>query len=512
MGLRVALCYRCEDRDAKSVYSRIVPAGLLSIHGVLLQAGFTSHLFNFSGQSWKSIRQRLSSFAPQVVGVSHFTYNHASSMKLYEVARALAPQAPILGGGAQATFLDEEILRRSTSVTALVRGEGESPMLEFVKRVAAGERWQSTPSLSYRTEDGITRTSDCQVVQDLDSCYPIARFAELTGVRPEEQFPFVVTSRGCPGRCSFCDSPSFWGHRIRFRSTAGVISEIRYLMRTFGFLYFGFRDDTFAARRSRLAELCHALQSQIPGILWNCQSRVDTVDQERLLLMKKAGCEQLQFGIESMAPEVLTVLGKRVEADRVHRVLKYCRETGIRSCAYLITGVPGQTAVGAERELFDRHGLQEGIVSPLCYYPGTALFKRMKAQGAVSEEVFFSGEPEDLKVRHDRQADDLYLQMTRIIVAKAEKNTFSKSEILQQLQLTGRCVSSLLDWGNYCLGHADAQAAREAFEEIRQRWPHHPWGHQALADVAEACGRPRDARRHREAARKAAMTLSEPGA
>ncbi len=512
MGLGIALCYRCEDRDAGSVYSRIVPAGLLCIHAVLRQAGFSSHVFNFSGRPWKSISQSLASFKPRIVGVSHFTYNHASSMKLYRVARAVAPQALILGGGAQASFLDEEILSRSTSVTALVRGEGESPMLEFVKRVAAGERWQSTPSLSYRTEDGIARTSDCQVVQDLDSCYPIARFSELTGVRPAEQFPFVVTSRGCPGRCSFCDSPSFWGNRIRYRSTGSVIDEIRFLMRNYGFLYFGFRDDTFAAKWSRLAELCEALETGIPGILWNCQSRVDTVDQDRLLLMKKAGCEQLQFGIESMAPEILTVLGKRVEAERVHRALEQCREVGIRSCAYLITGVPGQSSVGPERELFERDRLQEGIVSPLCYYPGTALFEKMKAQGAVSEEVFFSGEPEDLKVRHDRQADDLYQEMTKIIETKAGKNTFSKSEILRQLQLTGRCVSSLLDWGNYCLAHADAPAAKGVFEEIRERWPQHPWGHQAMADLAEACDRPRDARRHHEAARKAAMTLSEPGA
>ena len=277
-------------------------------------------------------------------------------------------------------------------------------------------------------------------------------------------------------------------------------------MRTCGFLYFGFRDDTFAAKRSRLAELCLALETQTPGILWNCQSRVDTVDQERLLLMKKAGCEQLQFGIESMSPEVLKVLGKPVEAERVHRVLKQCREAGIRSCAYLITGVPGQSSVSRERELFDRHGLQEGIVSPLCYYPGTALFERMKGQAGVSEEIFFSGEPDDLMVRHDEQADQLYVQMTKIIEAKVEKNGFSRREILRQLELTGRSVSSLLDWGNYCLAHGDFPAAKEAFDEIRERFPQHPWGHQALGDWAEACGRPDEARRHREAAKDAAMS------
>ncbi|MFB3906214.1 MAG: radical SAM protein [Acidobacteriota bacterium] len=506
MRVRVALCYRCEDRDAGSVYSRIVPAGLLCIHGVLLEAGFVSHLFNFSGQSWKSIQHALASFKPNIVGISHFTYNHSSSMRLYETARAVAPAAVILGGGAQASFLGEEILRRSSALDALIRGEGENPVLELARRVAAGQAWKSSPSLTYRTETGIARTRDCPVVQDLDSCYPITRFTELTGVRPEEQFPFVVTSRGCPGRCGFCDSPAFWGHRIRFRSTANVIGEIRHLMREYGFMYFGFRDDTFAAKRGRLGELCEALQTQIPGILWNCQSRVDTVDRERLLQMKNAGCEQLQFGIESMAPEVLQVLGKRVEADRVHRALQQCREVGIRSCAYLITGVPGQLSLAPESELFNRHGLQQGIVSPLCYYPGTALFETMKAKAGVSEEIFFSGNPEDLKVRRDHEAEDLYRQATRIIEAKAAKNGFSKSEILKQLNATGRCVSSLLDWGNHSLAHGDIRQAREAFEEIRERWPRHPWGYQSLADWAEAYGRPRDARRYREAARQAAMS------
>jgi hypothetical protein len=186
MALRIALSYRCEDRDARSVYSRIVPAGLLCIHGVLLEAGFSSHVFNFSGHSWKSIRQILASFQPRIVGVSHFTYNHTSSMRLYETARVVAPEALILGGGEQATFLDEQILRRSSSIDAIVRGEAENTMLELAKRVAGGEDWQLAASLSYPTSRGVTRNPDCQVAQDLDSCYPIARFSELTGVRPEE--------------------------------------------------------------------------------------------------------------------------------------------------------------------------------------------------------------------------------------------------------------------------------------------------------------------------------------
>ena len=506
MPLRIALCYRCDDRHKGELYARLVPGGLLCLHGVLRRAGFDSRLFNFSGVGWPQIEQRLARFAPRLVGVSHFTHNHAASMRLYAVARTALPRAVLVAGGEQVTYLDEAVLARAPGLDAIVRGEGETALVDLARRLKDGSRWQDAPGLSHRADSGIARNSAAPPVSDLDDCYPVERFVACEGVRPEEQFPFLVTSRGCPGRCSFCDTPSFWGTRLRLRSVKSVVAEIRHLMREHGLIYFGFRDDTFTAQRERVRALCTALAAGTPGILWSCQSRVDTLDAKTLLAMKLAGCEQIQIGVETLDPQAQKLLGKRVDRERLGRTLSLCRQIGIRTSAYLITGVPGQTdaSLAPERELIAHGGLHDAIVSPLCYYPGTALFGRARAAGQVNEDIFFSGRDESLFVRRDREARQMSRRLGRFIETHAPRNAFSASEIAEHLARTDRCVSALLDWGRACLAAGQADEAHDAFMEIRRRWPRHPWGHVALAEWATNSGREREAHRLRLAATRVA--------
>jgi len=512
MPIRIALCYRCDDRHSGELYSRLVPGGLLCLHGVLRRAGFDSRLFNFSGISWPQIERRLARFAPRLVGVSHFTHNHASSMRLYATARAALPQALLVAGGEQVTYLDEAVLERAPALDVIVRGEGEAALLDVAGRLGGGSRWQDAAGVSYRANGRIVRNPTPAPAADLDAYYPIERFDACEGIRPEEQFPFLITSRGCPGRCSFCDTPGFWGRRLRWRSVTSVVAEIRHLMRTHGLIYFGFRDDTFTAQRERVRALCTALVRDTPGILWSCQSRVDTLDSETLLAMKQSGCEQVQIGVETLDPQAQEILGKRVDRKRLNLTLSLCRQIGIRTSAYLITGIPGQTeaSLAPERELIAHGGLHDAVVSPLCYYPGTRLFAQACAAGQVSEDVFLSGSDERLFVRSDREARSSFGRLCRFVEAHSPQNAFSAPEIAGHLAHTSRSLSALLDWGRACLAAGQADEARDAFMEIRQRWPRHPWGFVALAEWAESRGRKQEALRWNRAALRAARASAAP--
>lgn len=417
-SLRVALCYRCEERDAGDIYYRIVPTGLLNLHGVLRAAGFDSRLFNFSACSWLEVRARLAEFQPRLVGVSHFTFNHAASVGLYALAREACPAALIVGGGVQATFLDETLLRRIGELDLVVRGEGEEPVLAITRRLAAAEsRWEDVPGVTVRAGAKVVRVPAAPPRDDLDAWYPPERFEGVWGVRPEEQFPFLVTSRGCPAACVFCCSPGYWRRRVRYRSVPNVLEEIRFLRQRYGLICFGVRDDTFTARKERVREFCRVLEAERPLVRWNCQSRVNLVDEERLRWMKQAGCEQIQFGIESVSPRLLRFLGKTVRAEQVRPALAACRRVGIRSGAYFITGIPGQTKADLDkvRRLFLEDGLGDGVVSPLCYYPGTALFERANRNGRVSEDIFFGDDPARLLVRRDPQARRDWESLTAFI-------------------------------------------------------------------------------------------------
>lgn len=486
--VRVALCYRCEDRDAGDLFYRVAPAGLLALHGSLRRAGFESRLFNFSARPWPDVPRALERHRPRVVGVSHFTYNHAASARLYREARRACPEAVVVAGGAQATFLDAELLERCPEVDLVVRGEGERTLAEVARQAGEGRlRWAEVPGLTWRAGRGVQRSADGPLADDLDAYHGAEHFEALDGVRPEEQFPFVVTSRGCPARCNFCNSPALWRCRVRTRSVGNVLAEIRLLQRRFNLNYLGIRDDTFTADRARVLELCRTLEAEAAGLLWNCQSRAALVDEELLVAMKRAGCEQVQFGIESASPAVQRRLNKPVPPERIRAALAACRRTGVLSSAYFITGVPGQTEADleADRDLFRRHGLQDGIVSPLAYYPGTALFVEAERSGTAHRSMFFEDCPDALRVRGDPAALRQYRSLVAFIERWRPRNAFSREEIEAYLERTGRCSSALLDLGRHWEAAGQPGRARRCYREILRRWPDHPW---ALREMGELGG------------------------
>jgi len=418
--LRVALCYCCEGRDAHDVYHRVAPTGLFNIHGVLRAHGFDSRLFNFSGRRAREVRRALADFRPELAGVSHFTYNHAAAVGLYATLRQAAPRCLVVAGGAQAAFLDAEILSGGQRPDLVVRGEGEAVLLAVARRAAQGARdWRAIPGLSWRDQRGVHRTPDASLALDLDPLYTDERFEALDGVHPAEQFGFIITSRGCAASCTFCSSPCFWRRRVRRRSPARVVDEIALLRRRFGLPYFGVRDDTFTANKASVRAFCEELSRRRLRVKWNCQSRVNLVDEERLRWMKQAGCEQMQFGVESASPAVLRRLNKQIRAEQIESALEACRRAGIRSGAYFITGAPGQTDsdIAANQRLFDECGLEDGVVTPLVYYPGTALFDEAFRRGEVGVEIFFADDPERLVVRRDGAARRQYETMVQMIEA-----------------------------------------------------------------------------------------------
>jgi radical SAM superfamily enzyme YgiQ (UPF0313 family) len=488
---RIVLCYRADDPDAGDVFSRIVPYGLMTIHGYLRANGFDSRLHNFTGVPFPEVRRVFAEQRPDAIGVSHFTFNHASCAGLYAAAAAAAPQALVIAGGPQATHLDGPILSRPPAPRVIVRGEGEGPALALAAQLAAGEtRFEAIPGLSWVDAGEVRRNPEAPPAEDLDPFHPPERYEQLHGVAAHEQFPIVITSRGCPAACTFCNTPLFWGRQMRYRSAASVVDEIELVWKRWGIDFFSLRDDTFTAKKSRVKQLADELQRRGIFVLWNCQSRVNLVDEERLLWMRQAGCDQLQFGVEAASPAILKELNKEIRPDQIERALALCRKVGIKTSAYFITGVPGQTDADLEanRRLFETAGLMDGIVAPLAYYPGTSLFDDAKARGEIDEELFLAGDQAALFVRRDPHAERQFRRMVGAIEREAPKRGFTREEIEGHLARTDRCYASLLDLGAWHQERREWRAARAAYDELVRRWPASPWGPKALAGLAARRG------------------------
>lgn len=490
--MKILLTYQSGQPDRSDRYISLLPTGLCYLHASLLAAGHHSLLANFSGWPESRVMRELSKIKPDIIGISQWTHNRHISMQLADTCRRLFPDCTIIMGGGHATFCYEDVLAEGSAVDIVVLGEGERTMLELASRLANRKDWRDLHGLAFRRDGALVTTPPQMLLNDLDVLPQPARYLDKSiGVDLELQPEFIVTARGCPSACNFCSSPAFWGRKVRFRSPRAIVEEMLSIRQNFGLIYFSIRDDTFTADRTRTLEFCRLLIETKAGFLWNCQSRVTAIDEELLVMMKSAGCECIQLGVESGAPRILHQLGKNISPDQIMRAGKLIRNTGINLSIYLISDVDGENAEDLNKtvQLVKNLHADDGYVSPLAYYPGTKLFNDAAAAGTVDSGIF-----------RDRQTDALYVNgkpgdaSSRLLREIAGSRRDDPTRFRLQKERLGFCYTTNVLAGEWHRMRGDFRSAEKEFLEITVQQPVNPWGWFLLGELYAERGRSRQAR------------------
>lgn len=485
--MKVLLAYQSGVSTRNDPYITLLPTGLCYLHACLMEAGHDSLLANFSAWRAEKIDQHLTSFQPELIGISQWTHNRHTSMELAARCRQLFPEALIVMGGGHATFQYADILLDNSPVDIVILGEGERTLLEVTECARNRNAWAEIAGIAFRNHGAIVVTAARAPLEDLDSLPLPARYLNTSvGVDLRLQPEFIVTTRGCPSSCHFCSSPAFWGGRVRFRSPQAIIDEITYIRREYGLIYFSIRDDTFTADRRRVLEFCSLLIQHQLSILWNCQSRVTAIDEELLIAMKRAGCECIQLGVESGSPRILEQLGKKITPGQIEKACTLIRTVGIQLSIYLISDIPGESATEHQDTLHLIRQLHadDGYVSPLAYYPGTRLYADAVASGVTCPGIFT-----------DNCDSALYVQKTPHSAARLLKEISNSSQhflperFARQKVKLGYCYTtnsiaseSYRQSGNY-------KAAEYELLEITLQQPHNPWGWYLLGELYAELGK-----------------------
>lgn len=498
----ILLAYRCQYGGRNDFYTRQMPVGLGTINAVLRSDGFDSRLANFSRFTWHEIRESLRSFRPRILGVSLFTFNRGAAVKIAQAARTADPGIFVVAGGPHATHVADHILARFPAIDAVAAGEGEETMLELSRTIRDGGDLRQVAGLVIRGPQGPLRTPVRPPVARLDDLpHPSAHY-ESFGVDRYAQFEFLITSRGCPARCTFCSTPEFWGTRLRYRSAEHVLDELRLLQERFGLVTFSFRDDTFTVDKKRTIELCRRIIDSGLHFLWDCQSRVSAVDEERLLWMRRAGCQRVQYGVESGSETILMKLNKGIRLDQVIRACALTRKVGMDLSIYLITGVQGETAedVAATMRLIRRIRPHDGIVSPLVVYPGTALYEEAKGLRGYDDTIWERSRMEGLLVREDPGSILAYRQIDATLREVAATSSYLPGELEEHKALVGRYPAPYLSAGEALEACGERDRAELEYRELLAMNPESLWGHVRLGNLAEGRNDPARAEAHYRAA------------
>jgi len=474
---RFLLVYSAPQSGFGDEWMRFLPIGLGCLQAMLKSRGFPCRLANLSGKSRKEILAYFRGQAPEVIGVSMFTFNRKRSGELLRLAREACPSAVLLTGGPHPTHLAEEVFEDCPVLDAIVRGEGEAVLLGIAERLAAapGSRlWARTPGLILRDGDSGLQP----VLEDLDTIGLAVEHFEADFLDDVGQLAYLSTSRGCPATCNFCNTPDFWGTAIRFRSPESVCREMELLRRRHGLTYFSFRDDTFTANRARVMRLMDLIQGGGLHPLWNCQSRVNLVDEDRLVAMKRAGCEFMQFGVEHGSERVLALLDKGTSMKQARNALGLVRRVGMNLGIYLITGIPGEEWSDVEEsvELIRDARPHDVQVSPLALYPGTRLFDQYRAEGRISRDFYRQLGDAEVFARQDAHTERALRALYEAAQRIKPKARYTTAEFAEQKRFLGFCAVTNLLCGESAEEDNRFLEAEQEYAEIIAREPGNPWG------------------------------------
>jgi radical SAM superfamily enzyme YgiQ (UPF0313 family) len=325
-----------------------------------------------------------------IVGISMLTIQVLEVYALIKTLKNLG--CVVIVGGAHATDVPEEPLRFGADI--VVRGEGEETLRELCKYWREEIKLSDINGITFYDQDNkvISTPSRCRVnISKLPQ--PDFEIFQQDLFKTDEGllkgFHRIYTSRGCPGRCTFCDW-SVFGQGVQFDEIPTVMKEIQRRVKEYGITSFTIADDCFTTNQKRVEKFCEEIVKINPPVIWRCVSRASLVNEEMLRTMKEAGCHSIGFGLESGDQDTLIRIKKGVKLEHNQKSPKLATAVGLQVFGCLMTGFPWEKPENVEntiklvRELWDAVYLFQ-ISGALTPFPGTAIYQEFADQYGFKE-------------------------------------------------------------------------------------------------------------------------------
>lgn len=399
--------------------------GLAYLGAVTEEAGYEVIIFDADVEE-EPIEEAIRRYNPDIVGITANTPQVKMAWRTAAAIKSVKDVLVVLGGPHVSVLPAESTIHEDVDV--VVRGEGEQVWIKLCKIVERGlninpdmaatelinaeySELQSLLGISYHTQDGEEHHNpDHPVIADLDAlpfpAYHLFKMEKYTNLQPAtdhidgaKSFS-VMTSRGCPYRCTFC-SQSIMPIKWRARSPESVMAEWDHLINTMGAQEIGVLDDSAnidVDRLNRIADLIIENDlNQVPWIFVN-GIRANLATPEFLGKLKHAGLKRTAFGVESGDPDVLLSIDKKIDHDTIRQAFKNAKSVGLETIGFFIIGLPGETEESMEATIKFACEVDPLVAnfSMMTPYPGTKVYEIAKRQGRMLIEdwedfVFFDG-------------------------------------------------------------------------------------------------------------------------
>ncbi|MEW6620525.1 MAG: radical SAM protein [bacterium] len=388
-----SIFYENRDNIWKEINSNFPPLGLASIAGHIRSKGYSVRIIDcnvvspsvesFNSYFQENIKDKIRSI--RIIGLTAMTCTIKKAYKIAEICKKHYPEAKIIFGGVHASFVTEEVISKDF-VDIVVIGEGEITLEEILSNMNLEE----IKGIVFKRDNKVIKTPERERIVNLDSMampaydlLPILKYRPAKGSYKRLPAMSMMTSRGCPGRCTFCNKTL--GSKLISKSAVTIFNEIRYLINNYGIKQILFYDDTFTVFKKNIINLCDLLIKNKKVISWTCFARVDCIDFEMLKKMKKAGCHQIMYGVESIDENVLKNVNKKINPNQVINAVKWTKKAKIECRLAFMVGNPGDNEEIIRKNITFINKIEPDylIVNITTPFPGTSMFEWAKNKNLI---------------------------------------------------------------------------------------------------------------------------------
>jgi radical SAM superfamily enzyme YgiQ (UPF0313 family) len=371
----------------KHITNRSPSLGLLHLAAEVREHGYQpsiieSDIFDLGVEE---VVREVTERKPAYVGITLFTVGVWNAVLIARRLKQRLPDVTVIVGGPHISSMGPETMQRFHEFDYAVVGEGERALMDLLEGLEHDRDLFTTPGLIYR--DGpFLRVTPGQAVNKLLDDLPMPAW-DLLPEFPRRYLPAIydfprgpvatiAASRGCPFHCRFCDTSTF-GAKVRHYSPRKVFEMMQHLHDTYGVRHVMFVDDLFLASKVRVTELCNLLLDSGLKMTWTCTARVDTVKPDVLAIMKKAGCWEISFGLETGSNELLQKMDKAARVELSEQAVKWTSEAGIRTKGLFMLGYPGETreTIEATKDFVRRIPMTIMNLTKFTPYPGSPIYR-----------------------------------------------------------------------------------------------------------------------------------------
>lgn len=374
-----------------------VPLGLAYLSSTLKRNGYRVECIDSCNMGWHQLENKLHEIKPDIAGITCWTFNRANASKTSKIIKKVNPNSKIIVGGQHATLLPDQTIK-ATNADFLVLGEGENSIVELVKAIESNKDFSQIQGIAFNDSGNTVINSPRQFIKNLDEIafpdytdFNLDNYLGLPGEGYGRRAAGIITSRGCPYDCSYCSSKEFWTRKWRFRSAENILEEIEFLYFQLGVRALTIFDDNFTINKDRAIKVCQGIIERGLDLKWISIASVRAVDEEILTWMKRAGCYQVQYGVESGSPKILKSINKQQTVEQIIKAFDITKKVGMEPYAYLFIGGPGETEKTVDetimlmRKIAPGQGSSGGI---LWILPGTKIYEIAKNLQIITDDTW----------------------------------------------------------------------------------------------------------------------------